>query len=310
VNSRTAAIAAAVLVLGALAACSGSPRGGDAVGNPDGATSDLTVDLLSVDGEVDRAPDQDSVSDTQPVDLHRESGLPDGEGEGDPPEVVADTDLSAWPDVMPTDATEVDVETGGPYYCPLGQDGKKELMPDCPYDLPFFLYGMQYIAHGPIQFEVYSTVTNPGLPEAFVLTEGQPVALLRFTWVDPWTNMFADWIGCPPEWPRCKACGGHCFPPQGYVHVIDLETLSVVYSAKEDLPPDLLRAEPCKTSDGSKSFRCFELKVPELAVRLSLGVLGQWHTGTSNVIPDNLEVWHIKATYPDPPIKAIPLPLF
>ena len=299
VNDMRIQIAAAMLLSWALAACSGSPSG--SVGK---------VDLLSDDVGLDGVPERDSGGDTQPVDLQRDNGLPDAEGIVEPLDLVPETELSVWPDVLPTDAKEVDVESEEPYYCPLGQDGKKELMPPCQYDLPSFLFGMQYIGHGPIQFEVYSTGSAPGLPDGFVVNEDQSVALLRFRWMDPWTEVFAEIIGCPPDWSSCEACGGHCFPPQGYVHVIDLATLTVVYSAKEELAPELFSAEHCKNPNGSNSILCYELKVPELAVRLSLEILGQWHTGTSNVIPDNLKVWHIKASFPDPPIKAIPLPLF
>ena len=338
-NNRTAAIAAAVLVLGALAGCSGSPRGGDAVGNPDGATSDLAVDLVSGDLGQDRVPDRDIVTDLQPDTLPKDTGPHDANVDsgqdnvdadslGDlfdldttdsgPHDLLPDAGPDARPDLEPADLdtaeTEDDVEVEEPYDCPTGQDGKKELMPPCPYGSVSFVFGMQYIADWPLQFELFEADTYPGLPDGFVAGEGQSVALLRFYWSDPWTDMFVFTKGCPDEWPGCKACGGHCFPPQGYVHVIDLATLTVVYSAKEELAPDLFSAEHCKNPDGSNSVLCYELKLPESAIKITLLKIGQWHTGTSNVIPDLLRVYNTDAggvpgVVPEV-LKYIPIPLF
>ncbi len=333
-NNNTTAIAAAVLVLGALAGCSGSPRGGDAVVNPDGATSDLVLDVVSGDLGEDRVPDRDIVTDVQADTVPKDVGIHDADvdcgrdnvdgdilgdlfdldtADSGPPDLLIDAGPDARPDLEPADLDmadkEEDVEVEEPYDCPTGQDGKKELMPPCPYGDVFADF-MTYFDSAPLQFELYSTGTNPGLPDGFVATEGQSLALLRFYWRDPWTNMFADWIGCPPEWPGCKACGGHCFPPQGYVHVIDLATLTVVYSAKEELPQELLSVETCKAQNGSTIINCYQVKVPELETKVVFLTVGQWSTGTSSSIPDSLRAYHIDAVFPAEVIGLIPIPLF
>ncbi len=223
---------------------------------------------------------------------------PGDSSEGDERDIWTDWDGLGDDAPDTTDAAELEE-----YPCPNGYNGEKDLMPPCPYDE--VISDMYALFSEPVQFEVYDEESSPGLPEGFELSAGQRVVLLRVRWID----FFADWFpmvfGCPADKPGCKACGGHCFPQQDYVFVIDMDKMEVVFAAKEEFETQS-DVSPCM-QNGQPTANCFSLYLPQEQVTFKLITAGSELAGTTNTLPNALRLYDGESWTQ---LKSIPLPLF
>lgn len=243
-------------------------------------------EVVSLDGLIDTLAGDSSSPDVPRDSLESQDGGigADSDGAGD---VYTDVDEVQIPEEYP---------------CPNGYDGKKELMPPCPYGTVFFdPYGL---FDNPVQFELYQMGTEPGLPSGFQTAPGQRVVLLRARWTDFWSDDYPKLIGCPDEYPGCKACGGHCFPHQDYAFVIDIETKTVVHIAKEVFS-GTSTASQCMHEGNVMPF-CFSLDLPDEEIRMVFLTSGSELDGAQNVIYNRLSVFDIQS---GTKLQSIPLPL-
>ncbi len=284
----------------------GQAGGQDDVGK-NGGDLDAVSDSRLPDGLKDSEPELPGLQEVQtetdkgPTDTGKELDDIDGADTG----TLTDLDLVMDLD-LGKDSSDIpaDFEVVLAYECPAGLDGKKDLMPECPYDDISFIANSSY--NEPVQFELFDESVVPGLPEGFEPVEGQKLVLLRVRWADFWTDTYVDLLGCPPEWPGCKGCGGHCFPHQDYVYVIDIESRELVFSAKETFSSKS-QVKACTLADGSPMAFCWEVEVPSQEVTIRFSSLGSNMSGTTNVMEDQVQVYQ-GASWTS--LATIPLPLF
>ena len=296
-----------IVYMAMLVGCGAASRPNDSAVDASDLAGDVRQEVLP---RMDAAPPPDCGADDQVQDAVHDSRLPDESGDAeaelrdglDGDELEVSVDLDALQEVGDVTA---DTEVQQEYPCPAGLDGKKDLMPSCPYDDVFLLAG-NVVYNEPVQFELFDESVSPGLPDGFELSQGQEVVLLRVRWTDFWTDTYVDTMGCPPEWPGCKGCGGHCFPHQDYVYVIDIDSQSVVFAAKETFPGKK-EPKPCSLSDGNPLAFCWEVEIPSHETTIRFSSLGSNSSGTANVTDNNVQVYQGTSwTF----LGSIPLPLF